>query len=865
MAKNFNDKIGSRSPNYTGRNDKIIPNFTSIEGFESVADDAYKIFSDLISDLSKEEQKAIKNSAELKKKYEEAAVKIAQKEYQSKSVAEKLHYLEQQKNADKLKKAELARAKEVANKTSKNDAERIKALKDIAKEEAKIQKRSKESQKEIDRLKKISLDAEMLGLTKSQKKKLAQQKELEDKRKAYEDAKAAYDGSAESERNLAKAKKELDSAEQREQHKKDMEKLRVALSDVVNQMVNSATSVLTEYSGKVSARLQGTDTTFSNIVSTYQGILTGSPYIQIKNVLSKVAQLSEAGIAYNLELRAFLGTISESIASTFDAANGTLLRLIRLQQADSTDARLGMEAVLTRFLNEMYEDTSYLGNVADNVRSSILGASSQLPRDMSQEFEFTVDKWLGSLYSVGASEAFINSIAQGLNLLGTGDVSALASNEQLQTLFAMAASRAGISYPDILLNGLDAKTTNDLLKSIVEYLGEIAQGTNQVVKSAYGGVYGFNLSDLRSIQNLTTTDIQNISTTNLTYKQAQQELQNQLGEVPGRLMMATLLGNVFENFKWTAGSSIASDPALYSIYQLANVMEGSGGIPIPEIMAAGFGIGNLGTISQWLKIVVGSAGLLSSLDNLLSSLGSGFGTDLSAYGYKEYTSRGEGFSGSSSLQVRRTSGQSTSYVATSSTDDIRSTTAQQAMEESGAPEEITSGEYKNYRSVEDLFKALIDPFGGDYISVGDTILHSALRVNGNTSGGSSLEVFDPSTSLLAGALNNEQNAVQVSSLDSEKNSVRYDEISVNTANTVIVLTAILSLLADITGTSNPLTNLPTSSKTQISSAMNILTGKEQGDMTSAVSSLAQLISDGVRSGIVDASLGNLFNSNNLPT
>ena len=865
MAKNFNDKIGSRSPNYTGRNDKIIPNFTSIEGFESVADDAYKIFSDLISDLSKEEQKAIKNSAELKKKYEKAAVKIAQKEYQSKSVAEKLHYLEQQKNADKLKKAELARAKEVANKTSKNDAERIKALEDIAKEEAIIQKRSKESQKEIDRLEKISLDAEMAGLTKRQKKELAQQKELEDKRKAYEDAKAAYDGSAESEKRLLQAKQEKEYVEQREQHKKDMEKLREALSDVVNQMVNSATSVLTEYSGKVSARLQGTDTTFSNIVSTYQGILTGSPYIQIKNVLSKVAQLSEAGIAYNLELRAFLGTISESIASTFDAANGTLLRLIRLQQADSTDARLGMEAVLTRFLNEMYEDTSYLSNVADSVGSSILDASSQLTRDMSQEFEFTVDKWLGSLYSVGASEAFINSIAQGLNLLGTGDVSALASNEQLQTLFAMAASRAGISYPDILLNGLDAKTTNDLLKSIVEYLGEIAQGTNQVVKSAYGGVYGFNLSDLRAIQNLTTTDIQNISNTNLTYKQAQQELQSQLGEVPGRLMMATLLGNVFENFKWTAGSSIASSPALYSIYQLANVMEGSGGIPIPEIMAAGFGIGNLGTISQWLKIGVGSAGLLSSLLNLLSSLGNGFGTDLSAYGYKEYTSRGEGFSGSSSLQVRRTSGQSTSYVATSSTSDIRSTTAQQAMEESGAPEEITSGEYKNYRSVEDLFKALIDPFGGDYISVGDTILHSALRVNGTTSGGSSLEIFDPSTSLLAGALNNEQNAVQVSSLDSEKNSVRYDEISVNTANTVIVLTAILSLLADITGTSNPLTNLPTSSKTQISSAMNILTGKEQGDMTSAVSSLSQLISDGVRSGIVDASLGNIFNNNNLPT
>lgn len=865
MAKDFNDKIGSRSPNYTGRNDKIVPNFTSIEGFESVADEAYKIFSNIISDLSKEEQKAIRNSAELKKKYEEAAVKIAQKEYQSKSVAEKLHYQEQQKNADKLRQAELQRAKEVANATSKNDTERIKALEDIAKEEAVIQKRSEESQKEIKRLKKISLDAEMAGLTKRQKKELAQQKELEDKRKAYEDAKAAYDGSAESEKRLNQAKKELDKAEYEKELRKSLENLASSMANFVDSMVSSATSVLTEYSGKVSARLQGTGTTFSNIVSTYQGILTGSPYVQIKNVLSKVAQLSEAGIAYNLELRAFLGTISENIASTFDVANGTLLRLIRLQQADSTDARLGMEAVLTRFLNEMYEDTSYLSNVADSVGSSILDASSQLTRDMSQEFEFTVDKWLGSLYSVGASEAFINSIAQGLNLLGTGDVSALASNEQLQTLFAMAASRAGISYPDILLNGLDAKTTNDLLKSIVEYLGEIAQGTNQVVKSAYGGVYGFNLSDLRAIQNLTATDIQNISTTTLTYQQAQQELQSQLSEVPGRLTMAALLGNVLENVKWTAGSEIASNPLLFAAYQAATMLESAGGIPIPEISIAGFGIGNLGTVAQWLKLGTAGISLLPTFLNLASSLGNGLGTDLSAFGYKEYTSRGEGFSGSSSLQVRRTSGQSTSYVATSSTSDIRSTTAQQAMEESGAPEEITSGEYKNYRSVEDLFKALIDPFGGDYISVGDTILHSALRVNGTTSGGSSLEIFDPSTSLLAGALNNEQNAVQVSSLDSEQNSIRYDEISVNTANTVIVLTAILSLLADMTGTSNPLTNLPTSSKSQISSAMNILTGKEQGDMTSAVSSLAQLISDGVRSGIVDASLGNVFSNNNLPT
>nr|DAU00298.1 MAG TPA: hypothetical protein [Bacteriophage sp.] len=39
----------------------------------------------------------------------------------------------------------------------------------------------------------------------------------------------------------------------------------------------------------------------------------------------------DLGINYNLEERAFLATISDKVATTFDAANGTLLRLIRLQ------------------------------------------------------------------------------------------------------------------------------------------------------------------------------------------------------------------------------------------------------------------------------------------------------------------------------------------------------------------------------------------------------------------------------------------------------------------------------------------------------------------------------------------------------
>ena len=107
-------------------------------------------------------------------------------------------------------------------------------------------------------------------------------------------------------------------------------------------------------------------------------------------------------------------------------------------------------------------------------------------------FEYQVQKWLGSLYSLGMDSGTISTIAQGLNYLGTGNVEALNGNESLQSLLAMSASRAGISYADILTGGLDADTTNNLMKSMIEYLKSIAENTdnNQVTKSAYSTGFG---------------------------------------------------------------------------------------------------------------------------------------------------------------------------------------------------------------------------------------------------------------------------------------------------------------------------------------------------------------------------------------
>lgn len=80
----------------------------------------------------------------------------------------------------------------------------------------------------------------------------------------------------------------------------------------------------------------------------------------------------------------------------------------------------------------------------------------------------------------------------------------------MQTLLAMTSSRAGQSYADILTRGLNAETTNELMKAMVGYLREIAENENQVVKSAYGNIFNMSVADLRAISNMTEADINQI-------------------------------------------------------------------------------------------------------------------------------------------------------------------------------------------------------------------------------------------------------------------------------------------------------------------------------------------------------------------
>lgn len=122
------------------------------------------------------------------------------------------------------------------------------------------------------------------------------------------------------------------------------------------------------------------------------GIAGVSPFIKQSALSAKVAEMVGQGIAFNVEQRATLAVLSEKIATTFNAADGTLLRLIRIQQQDTTAGRLGMESALTAFLNNMYETTEYMQGIATQVRSSINEAMSLMTGQNALSFEYQIQK-----------------------------------------------------------------------------------------------------------------------------------------------------------------------------------------------------------------------------------------------------------------------------------------------------------------------------------------------------------------------------------------------------------------------------------------------------------------------------------------
>ena len=379
------------------------------------------------------------------------------------------------------------------------------------------------------------------------------------------------------------------------------------LHDDIKSTVKDTMDVIAKDMSKIDTRLYDANgQSFTNIMLKTTDLVKGNPYLSNKRYLDNVVALTESGIAYNLEQRAYLATMSDKMVTTFDALDSTLTRLVRLQQADVSYSQLGAEARLTSLLNKTFSDTSYLNTMYDSVASALIDSASIMNKENATAYEYAVQKWLGAMYSVGMSESAVSLIAEGLNYLGTGNVGALNSSQSLQTLFAMSASRAGISYADILNNGLSSSTVNVLMKSMVDYLKDIATNTSSnVTRSAFGDIYNLSQSDLRAIRNLTSNDISTVYSNNVTYQAAIDEYNSRLYSIPKRMAISEKVDNAIDNLMFNVGASVLG----MTSEDTANA----------ETIRNRYLLFNAEDIAKTLKPIFGN----TTAFNLISSLGKG--------------------------------------------------------------------------------------------------------------------------------------------------------------------------------------------------------------------------------------------------
>lgn len=654
------------------KNDSEYATKFFIQAYKKVAEEQLNIVKDLSTRESREEAKRIAEEAKAKRTIAIEEAKNLQEQIKrvqyDKSINERtreatLTFLKEERKQKQEAANEAQR--EILEQQKKSEIYHSVALKNMTERE-KRQDKLNTLEKKLSESNKKRADAEI----------------------ALEEAKASHD--SEAIENAQKALKDAKKEERKDKNAIAAEELKNSLKDslvgAINKLANAVDSnleTLGGYQSGMMARLQGSTSNYDDMVNLVRRNLRGSPLVKQKDVLDNLQKLTEKGIAYDLEQRAFLATVRDKIATTFDAFDSTLLRLIRLQQADTTAARLGMEANLTRLLNTMFSDTSYLSDVYDTVSNAIIDANSQMSREGSLAFEYTVQKWLGALYSLGLSQSAVGAIAEGINYLGTGNISALAGNDTLQTLFAMSASRGGLAYTDLIIDGLDSSETNKLLRGMVEYLREIAEGAdNLVVKSAYSQILGLSVADFAALQNLTEGEIEAIAGTNIDYTGAMSELSYQLGQISGRVPLGERIKNVFDNAMFSVASSIFELAPVYATYLITDAIEGvTGGIPLPAVYAFGSGIDLTAfTIEGIIKDAIVGLNLIGQLPFIFSSMLDEGNLGLWAWGgMPSYNTRGNEFITVQNGVVRTTS--SSTYIGSSASSDIKSSSISSAAEE----------------------------------------------------------------------------------------------------------------------------------------------------------------------------------------
>ena len=369
-----------------------------------------------------------------------------------------------------------------------------------------------------------------------------------------------------------------------------------SLSSGASALTSQIDAALTKYldaQQSMAAHLSGSSTSLSGVLNSLQNTLSTSNVVRQERVFDNLGNLVKSGITYNVEQRAFLQTLAQDIDMVFNAQDGTLTQLIRLQNRDLSSNRMAIEYSLQKFLNQNYQTSEYIKQAFEGVSQSLLTAQSTMSARQAVDFEGTVQTWLGSMYSAGMNKNTVESLASALNALGSGDISNLGSG--ISNLVLMGAARAGLDYGALLNNGLNASTTDRLLASITSYMQEMGANQSNVVRSQLGNLFGVNITDIIAANNMRPTQ-----------GSVSSDIGTLLGDYGNFITFGTGLQNRLANMMWSFGTNVATNQSTLMAYEISKIISSSGLGQIIQDLGENM-IGSGAKISGFLTSVAGIA------------------------------------------------------------------------------------------------------------------------------------------------------------------------------------------------------------------------------------------------------------------
>lgn len=392
----------------------------------------------------------------------------------------------------------------------------------------------------------------------------------------------------------------------------------------IRNTLDSITNSYIEARDKMAYNLNGYNRSISEITDHLTNSLTLVNTVNHQNVFNKLSEMVGKGILYNVEQRAFLQSLADDLGMMFNATDGTLTRLINIQQKDLSANRMAIEASLKEFLNQNYKTSQYIKDGFVGVSNSLIEAQSLMTTTTGMQMEATVQKWLGSMSSAGMSENTVQQLAQAIGYLGSGNISAL-NNNNMQRLLVLGAAQQNLDYGNLLNEGLTYRTVDKLMSGIVDYIAQMGEGATNVIKSEYARIFGINVSDIAAAANIreaTRTELLNTDINNL------------LNDVSGYISATHQINNLISNMLFGAGSEIASSFPRYALYKGSSLLSdmiasaiGETTISTPSIFGALPGLNiEVGSLIRAVPLLTAFdpadffGGLSASIDNLTGLL-----------------------------------------------------------------------------------------------------------------------------------------------------------------------------------------------------------------------------------------------------